>query len=138
MPLNAENAEDTQRTAEKTDQLSDFCKALTQTFTKRTQLKMKKTFRISISFVLYAASILLASQQVALAQDHATKVQEVLTLAHKYRQFNGSALVAENGKVIYKGGLGLANMEWNIPNNSDKKFSLGSINKHIYTSLSPT
>jgi len=30
----------------------------------------------------------------ALAQDHAAKIQEMLALAHKYRQFNGSALVA--------------------------------------------
>ena len=50
----------------------------------------------------------------ALAQDHAAKIQELLDVAHKYRQFNGSVLVAENGKVVYKGAVGLANMEWNI------------------------
>jgi len=32
------------------------------------------------------------------AQDHAAKIQEFLEVAHKYRQFNGSVLVAENGK----------------------------------------
>ena len=96
---------------------------------------MKKTLRISITFVLYAATILLVSQQAVLAQDHAAKIQEVLTLAHKYRQFNGSALVAENGKVIYKGGFGLANMEWNIPNTPDTKFRLGSITKQFTAML---
>src|SRR5687767_15185907 len=96
---------------------------------------MKKTLRISITLVLYAATILLVSQQAALAQDHAAKIQEVLTLAHKYRQFNGSALVAENGKVIYKGGFGLANMEWNIPNTPDTKFRLGSITKQFTSML---
>jgi CubicO group peptidase (beta-lactamase class C family) len=96
---------------------------------------MKKTFRISITLVLYAATLLLVSQKAALAQDHAAKVQEVLALAHKYNQFNGTALVAENGKVIYKGGFGLANMEWNTPNTPDTKFRLGSITKQFTSML---
>lgn len=70
-------------------------------------------------------------QTAALAQDHAAKIQEVLALAQKYRQFNGSVLVAENGKVVYKGAVGLANMEWNIPNAPDTKFRLGSITKQF-------
>ena len=73
----------------------------------------------------------IVSQSVALAQDHAAKIQQVLELAHKYRQFNGTALVAENGKVIYKGAFGMANMEWNIPNTPETKFRLGSITKQF-------
>lgn len=80
---------------------------------------------------LCIAIILLFSQNAIVAQDHAAKIQEVLALAHKYRQFNGSALVAENGKVIYKGAFGQANMEWNIPNTPDTKFRLGSITKQF-------
>src|SRR5689334_9045201 len=80
---------------------------------------------------LFVAITLLASQQITFAQDHAAKIQELLALAHKYRQFNGSALVAENGKVVYKGAFGLANMEWNIPNTPDTKFRLGSITKQF-------
>ena len=71
----------------------------------------------------------------ALAQDHAAKIQEMLALAHKYRQFNGSALVAENGKVVYEGAFGMANMEWNIPNTPDTKFRLGSITKQFTATL---
>jgi len=70
-----------------------------------------------------------------LAQDHAAQIKEVLTLANKYRMFNGSALVAENGKVIYKGGVGMANMEWGIPNAADTKFRLGSITKQFTATL---
>ena len=81
--------------------------------------------------LLICAIALLLSQQAAFAQDHAAKIQEVLALAHKYRQFNGSALVATNGKVIYKGGFGMANMEWNIPNTPDTRFRLGSITKQF-------
>src|SRR6185436_16225580 len=96
---------------------------------------MIKPIRIPATLVLCAAIILLAAQRSVLAQDHSAKIQEVLTLANKYRQFNGSALVAENGKVIYKGGFGLANMEWNIANAADTKFRLGSITKQFTATL---
>ena len=81
--------------------------------------------------VWLSIAIILLAQHAAIAQDHAAKIQEVLALAHKYRQFNGTALVAENGKVIYKGAFGLANIEWNIPNTPDTKFRLGSITKQF-------
>ena len=82
-------------------------------------------------FLLLSSVLAVFLQQTALAQDHAAKIQEVLALAQKYRQFNGSALVAENGKVVYKGAFGSANMEWNIPNMPDTKFRLGSITKQF-------
>ena len=85
--------------------------------------------------LLCAVIILFASQSVAFAQDQATKIQEVLTLAHKYRQFHGSALVAHNGKVVYKNGFGMANIEWGIPNTPDTKFRLGSITKQFTAAL---
>jgi len=84
---------------------------------------------------LCIAIVLLISSNVIVAQDHAAKIQEVLALAHKYRQFNGSALVAENGKVVYKGAFGAANMEWNIPNTPDTKFRLGSITKQFTATI---
>ena len=85
--------------------------------------------------ILYTAVLLFVVHSTALAQDHAAKIQEVLALAHKYRQFNGSALVAENGKVVYKGAFGLANMEWDIPNATDTRFRLGSITKQFTATL---
>jgi CubicO group peptidase (beta-lactamase class C family) len=96
---------------------------------------MKKNFLLPLKLAIYTALLLVTFQHAALAQDHAAKIQEVLTLAHKYRQFNGSALVAENGKVIYKGGFGMANMEWEIPNAPDTKFRLGSITKQFTSML---
>ncbi len=85
---------------------------------------------------LVVCAMLLAIQGGVLAQDKAAqakvaKIDEVMSTANKYRLFNGSVLVAENGKVIYKKGLGLANMEWNVPNTPDTKFRLGSITKQF-------
>jgi len=98
---------------------------------------MTKGFLASGRLRFYAATFLFlfVSQHAALAQDRAAKIQEVLALAHKYRQFNGAALVAENGKVVYKGAFGMANIEWNIPNAPDTKFRLGSITKQFTAML---
>jgi CubicO group peptidase (beta-lactamase class C family) len=87
------------------------------------------------STLIVCALLLLAFQGSVTAQDKAAKIDEVMTTANKYRLFNGSVLVAENGKVIYKKGLGLANMEWNIPNMPDTRFRLGSITKQFTAAL---
>jgi CubicO group peptidase (beta-lactamase class C family) len=65
------------------------------------------------------------------AQDKARQIDDLLSKYNEYGQFNGSALVAENGKIIFKKGFGQANMEWNIPNQPDTKFRLGSITKQF-------
>lgn len=53
----------------------------------------------------------------------------------EYGDFNGAILVAEEGEIIYKKGLGLANMEWNIPNQTNTKFRIGSITKQFTAML---
>ena len=46
-------------------------------------------------------------------------------------KFNGSVLVAKQGDLVYKKGFGYANMEWEIPNQSDTKFRLASVSKQF-------
>src|SRR5829696_3225550 len=92
---------------------------------------MTRNLPTQIRLLFCIAIAVVVSHQTALAQDHAAKIQEVLALAHKYQQFNGSALVAENGKVIYKGAYGLANMEWNIPNTPDTRCRLAPVTKQF-------
>jgi CubicO group peptidase (beta-lactamase class C family) len=71
----------------------------------------------------------------AFAQQNVQKIDALLKQYYDYGQFNGSILVAENGKVIYKKGFGMANMEWNIPNQPDTKFRIGSITKQFTAAL---
>jgi CubicO group peptidase (beta-lactamase class C family) len=71
----------------------------------------------------------------SLAQTKAQKIEALLGQYHEYGQFNGAALVAENGKVIFKKGFGMANMEWDIPNMPDTKFRIGSITKQFTAML---
>jgi CubicO group peptidase (beta-lactamase class C family) len=73
--------------------------------------------------------------QLSSAQSNTDKLDELLGLYQEYGQFNGSVLIAKEGKVIYKKGFGMANMEWDIPNTPDTKFRLGSITKQFTAML---
>ena len=87
-------------------------------------MKLKNT-----KLLIFTLIIFLVAQGTAFAQDKAAKIDELMKLYHDYGQFNGSVLIAENGKVIYKKGLGVANMEWNTPNTTDTRFRIASLTK---------
>ncbi len=62
----------------------------------------------------------------------AAKIREigkVLETYHEYGQFQGAALVALHGEVIYRKGIGLANVEWGIPNTPETRYSIASHGK---------
>lgn len=69
------------------------------------------------------------------AQSHTEQIDKIMRAFHDVEQFNGTVLVAEHGKIIYKNGFGNANMEWNIPNTPDTKFMLGSLSKQFTAML---
>lgn len=69
------------------------------------------------------------------AQNKKDKLSTIMQTYHNYNMFDGAVLVAENGKIIYKGAFGLANREWNIPNKTDTKFMLGSVSKPLTATL---
>lgn len=50
---------------------------------------------------------------------------------YKVKEFNGSILVMQNGKAIYKKSFGMADREWNVPNTADTKFRIGSVTKQF-------
>jgi CubicO group peptidase (beta-lactamase class C family) len=65
------------------------------------------------------------------AQDIAEKVDEYIQAHMKMGQFNGSVLVARDGKVLVSKGYGMANIELEVPNTPRTKFRLGSITKQF-------
>lgn len=73
----------------------------------------------------------IAFAQLLSAQDKQTKLKVMMQKYHDYNMFDGAVLVAENGKIIYKDAFGLANREWNIPNQTDTKFMIGSVSKPL-------
>ena len=69
------------------------------------------------------------------AQSKNDKLSNIMQTYHGYNMFDGAVLVAEDGKIIYKGAFGLANREWNIPNGTDTKFMIGSVSKPLTATL---
>jgi CubicO group peptidase (beta-lactamase class C family) len=88
-------------------------------------------FKISLLLIILQLAILPA----AFGQKKTEKLDELINKYTEYGQFNGSVLIAEKGKVIYKKGFGLANMEWDIPNQPNTKHRLGSITKQFTSML---
>ena len=73
--------------------------------------------------------------QINFAQSKVKQIDNLLNKYTEYGKFNGSVLVSDHGKVIYKKGFGMANMEWDIPNQPNTKHRLGSITKQFTAML---
>ena len=92
--------------------------------------------RPSVTFAMVASAILSgAIPTPTAAQDLASEIEEYILAFSAQRQFNGSALVAADGEIVFKGGFGYANMEWEVPNTPDTKFRIGSITKQFTAAL---
>jgi len=68
---------------------------------------------------------------VASGADPSAEIDRVMRSHFKAKDFNGTVLVARNGRLLYVHGFGFANLEWHIPNDTRTKFELGSITKQF-------
>ena len=88
---------------------------------------------------MYSKSLLLLfcliTGQSVFAQNKKTALEAIMRTYHSYNMFDGAVLVADHGKIVYKGAFGLANREWNIPNTTDTKFMIGSVSKPLTATL---
>lgn len=85
--------------------------------------------------LIAAALVCLAFMPLVNGQTKGEEIDQLLKLYNDYGKFNGSALVAEQGKVVYQKGVGMANMEWDIKNDTDTKHRLGSVSKQFTAML---
>lgn len=69
------------------------------------------------------------------AQNKAGMIDNLISEYSALGLFNGTALVADNGKVMFEKGYGYADMEWQVPNTVDTKFELGSVTKQFTAAL---
>ncbi|MFC2156684.1 serine hydrolase [Acidobacteriota bacterium] len=92
----------------------------------------KKEFLPSILVIVLAV---FTACGTAAAQSKAEKIDTFMKQCHEYRLFNGTVLVAEGNKVIYKKSFGPANREWDVPNTPDTKYIIGSISKQFTAML---
>lgn len=79
--------------------------------------------------------VMIAFTSMTSAQDKAKQIDGLMRRYVDNGQFNGTVLVTDNGKLVFKKGYGLANMEWNIPNEPDHKFRLASLTKQFTAML---
>lgn len=99
---------------------------------------MSKNFNLlknlSVSFALFLLLVHSAAAQNSDApttEQITAKVDEYMNAAARVDGFNGSILVARDGKPIVSRGYGMANIELNVPNTPDTVFRLGSVTKQF-------
>ncbi|HKV93245.1 MAG TPA: serine hydrolase [Candidatus Angelobacter sp.] len=80
-----------------------------------------------------AITLILASACLAQDKTQTETVARMEQIIQSYvpGQFMGSALVAQNGKILLDKGYGFANLEWQVPDTPTTKFRLGSITKQF-------
>ncbi len=83
----------------------------------------------------FALFLMLFALQSLQSQDKTQKIDELVQKYYALGQINGAVLVAEDGKVIYSKGVGMADFEAGIPNNADTKFRLASVTKQFTATL---
>ncbi len=89
----------------------------------------KKLFLSLIIFLLFSISI--STLYAGTKEDIEKKVDEYISAFVKMKQFSGSILIAQNGRIIVNKGYGMANYEHEIPNNSQTKFRIASLTKQF-------
>ena len=70
-----------------------------------------------------------AAQQSAEAV--ATGIDRLMQAHSTAGDFSGTVLVARQGRILYQHAFGLANREWNVPNDLHTKFEIGSMTKQF-------
>src|SRR5882724_1085759 len=81
--------------------------------------------------LLLVISPLFCSTQKTRAETAVPGIDEIMHLRFAASDFNGAVLVARDGQIIYEHAFGLANREWDIPNDVQTKFEIGSMTKQF-------
>ncbi len=64
-----------------------------------------------------------------------TRIDSVLTYLHQRQLFNGTVLIGEKGKVLYKKAFGISNPQTQTPLTPASSFNLASVSKQFYTMM---
>ena len=84
----------------------------------------------SLRSLLGTLVLVVASHRDGGAQD-VSRMDRIIQSHVDSKQFMGSVLVAQDGKVLLDKGYGSANLEWDIPDSPQTKFRLGSLTKQF-------
>jgi CubicO group peptidase (beta-lactamase class C family) len=84
--------------------------------------------RLSVGFLICVLWVWPASAQANPAEQERT-IDQLMSALHERGQFNGTVLVAVQGKVIYRNAFGPANFQTNAKLTPDTPFCLASVTK---------
>jgi len=80
---------------------------------------------------VFVVMLVIMIQVLCFAQDKAAKIDTIVSRYAESKDIHGTVLVAEKGTVVYSKAFGLANMEWDIPNQVDTKYRIYSMSKQF-------
>jgi CubicO group peptidase (beta-lactamase class C family) len=89
-----------------------------------------KTLTAPLVLVLLLAPHLILAQADDL-KTTAAEIDRAMQARFAAGDFNGAVLVARQGRIMYEKGFGFANLEWDIPNDLNTKFEIGSMTKQF-------
>lgn len=92
---------------------------------------MKRSMSIVLVCMMGYWGMILAMPNQGVETKTTQNMDQFMNECYKNRLFTGSVLVAERGKVIYKKSFGLAERRWNIFNQTNTKFKIGSLTKQF-------
>lgn len=87
--------------------------------------------RLSFILAFLAISFSVSSQ----LKDKVTRIDSVLTYMYQRKLFNGTVLIAEKGKVLYKKAFGIVGPENNTSLSPSSPFNLASVSKQFYAMM---
>lgn len=96
---------------------------------------MKSIFKIYFLFLISSCSGQSNSITDKDVIKKVDKIDEIISLYADYGGFNGAVAIFHQDSILYKKGFGLANMEWDIPNDINTKFQIASITKSFTAML---
>lgn len=91
----------------------------------------RKTEELLFRAIIYQAILILLFVLSATAQDMETKYDAYFKPYVETGNFNGTVLVAKDGKIVFCKGYGFASYELKVPDSAETKFPLGSIGKQL-------
>ena len=80
-------------------------------------------------------TLIVGSSEAQITPAQVKTLDSALTVLHQQAMFNGTILIAENGKPLYKKAFGLANIQTNETLKTTSAFNLASISKQFMTMM---
>lgn len=75
--------------------------------------------------------LLLLPMAITAQKNYPALLDDYAQAEFKVKEFNGTVLVMQKGKAIYKKAFGMADREWDIPNTTETKYRIGSVTKQF-------